>query len=246
LELGGLGLSNEEISAAVAVTAERLPPEASGTERPATKRRLQPAREVVLTILDEVGLPMLSRDIQAYARAKYGISIDPTRFGSLRRTEMEAYDRRSQRSVWLAYGLTDRGEAVKRLLARSDKPIQDRVVGPFSGRRLFYETTERLCEMALTERARIMDFDAFRIFVADHARDLPGVKNFQKGEFPFNDWLALAKNAVLEVAERDLQDRRHIAMRLTMLGEKQRLFGTEIPAEDHSIEPPITFEKLAR
>jgi len=244
MELEGLGLSDGEIAAINELNPEV--PQAPTAPRPSPKRKLQPARDNVLSILSEVGLPMLSRDIQTYARTKYGIVIEATRFGSLRRSEMDAYDRQSQRPLWLAYGLTASGEAVKRLLARSDVPLVDRVVGPLSGRRLFFETTARLCEILMKEEQRIEDVGAFRIFVADHSRDLPGLKNFQKGLFPVPQWLTTAQRALDAVEGRDLQDRKHIALRLTMLGDKQRLFGMELPAEDHSIDPPITAETLAR
>lgn len=245
LELDSLRLSDEEkagLKQHIVNSAGIGPvPKQSASRRP-----LKSAREQVLAVLDEVGLPMLSRDIHHYTRARYGVNIDATRFSSLRKAEMDAYDRLSQRHVWMAYGLTDKGEAVKRLLARSDFPLQDRVIGPFSGRRLFFATTARLCEIALQERDRIEDFKAFSIFVADHARDLPGVTNFQKNNFPFEDWLEKANDALAGVSERDLGDRQHIAMRLTVLTEKDRLFGTEFSAEDRSIDPPITMEKLAR
>lgn len=249
LDLESLQLSDEEqggldVPAVPQISVKR---EQSFEARPGiTRRPLKSAREQVLSALQEVGLPMLSRDVQHYLRARYGVGIDATRFGSLRKAEMEAFDRGSQRSVWLGYGLTESGEAVKRLLARSDFTLQERVVGPFSGRRLFFATTARFCEIALHEWDRIEDFEAFSIFVADHARDLPGLKHFQKGQFPFAEWLEKAYEALAGIAERDLLDRRHIAMRLTMLADKDRLFGTEFSAEDRSIDPPITAETLAR
>lgn len=247
IELAGLDLSQAEM-AALPVAARNSRPTSSPPppSRNIPKGRLQPHRQLILDILAEVGQPMLSRDIQAYARAKYGVPIEATRFGSLRRSEMDAFDRKSQRPVWIAYGLTGRGDAVKRLLTRSDLPLQERVVGPLSGRRLFFSLTARLCEIAHRESERLDDPAAFKILVADHARDLPGLQHFQKGRFPLVEWLDLARQALSSVEERDLQDRRHIAMRLTMLDEKSQLFGTEFAADDHSISPPITQESLAR
>jgi hypothetical protein len=246
LQLEALNLSKEE-KAGLGVAASSVHVESEIQPPPKTPRRpLKSARDQVLAVLEEVGLPMLSRDIQQYSLTRYGVKIDPTRFGSLRKAEIDAYDRKSHRSVWLAYGLTDKGEAVKRLLARSDFPLSERVVGPYSGRRLFFATTARLCGIALCERDHIEDFGTYSIFVADHARDLPGITNFQKGEFAFDRWLETANAALANIIMRDLQDRKHIAMRLTMLSEKDRLFGTEFSAEDHAIAPPITTETFAR
>lgn len=243
LELESLNLSDAEKVSLNVVPAE--PP--SQDARPKVFRRpLKSGREQVLTALEEVGLPMLSRDIQHYLRTVYGVGIDATRFSSLRKAEMGAFERGSHRAVWLSYGLTPKGEAIKRLLARSDFDFQDRVVGAYTGRRLFFATTAKFCEIALHERERIHDFDAFCILVADHARDIPGIKDFKKGTFPFAEWLEKANKAVANIAERDLSDRQHLAMRLTMLTEKDRLFGTEHAAEDHAIRPPITAETFAR
>src|SRR5579863_1973662 len=246
LELDSLNLSTGEKEE---VLSGRIAEASAPRERPenATARRpLRSARDQVLGVLADVGMPMLSRDIQQYSLTRYGAKIDATRFGSLRKAEMDAFERKSVRSVWLAYGLTEKGESIKRLLARSDFPTQERVVGPYSGRLLFFATTARLCEIAIDEQDHIDDFEGYRIFVADHARDLPGIANFKKGEFPFELWLNAAKAALSGIAERDLSDRNHIAMRLTMLSNKDRLFGTEYAAEDHAIQPPITAESLAR
>jgi hypothetical protein len=245
LRLDSLQLSPEEIA-----KVEPTPPSTSkkpSWASPARRRRpLNSARELVLLAVGEVGFPMLAPDITRYLGARYGFEMSGTRFGSLRKAEMEAFDRGSQRQVWIAYGLTEKGEAVKRLLARSDFPLHERVVSPLSGRRLFFQTTARLCEIALKEADLIEDAGAFNLFVADHARDLPGLERFQKGQFPFEQWLELANAALAGVAERDLQDRKHAALRLTMLDEKYRLFGTEYAADDHTIDPPIQLEKLAR
>lgn len=246
-ELDALHLSEEEANE---LSVSRPQPALSKSEQEVlsklSRRPLKSAREQVLSAVQEVGLPMLSRDIQHYLRTVHGISVDATRFGSLRKAEMDAFDRGSRRTTWITYGLTDKGEAVKRLLSRSDFPLHERVVGALTGRRLFFETTARLCEIALNEREHIANFDDFSVFVADHARDIPGVDDFKKGQFQFAYWLEKSKLALAAIAERDLSERKHIAMRLTMLSEKDRFFGTEFAAEDRQIQPPITAETFAR
>lgn len=243
LRLDSLDLSTEEMAQVEAHVSPSPLAEAPAAARP--RRPLKSARDQVLMAIGEIGMPMLSRDIQHYLRTVYGVVIDGTRFGSLRKAEMEAFDRGSHRSTWLCYGLTEKGEAIKRLLSRSDFPLEQRVVGPYTGRCLFFATTAKLCEIALRERDRVYDFDEFKVFVADHARDIPGVKNFKKGAFDFENWLEKANEALSNIATRDTSDRMHIAMRLTMLSEKDRYFGTEYAAEDHAIQPPITAETFA-
>ena len=101
---------------------------------PAERRR--PLRQQVLDALDLLGVAALSREVQAFLGAVYGDDLDPTRFGSLRREEMRSYDNKSRpRALFICYGLTERGEAIKRLLCRSDWPLVERVVAPTTGPR---------------------------------------------------------------------------------------------------------------
>jgi len=244
LQLADMGFSGEEI-AGLSTAAPPVDSIAAAPKVAVAKGRIQPHRQRILDALNELGQPVLSRDLQVYVEARYGERIEATRFGSLRRSEMDSYDRGSLRRVWIAYGLTDRGEAVKRLLARSDWELERRVVGPLTGRALFFSLTARLCEIFRENHATISDERAFKILIADHARDLPGTTGFQKGDFPIDQWEARAKEALATVAERDATERRHIALRLTMLDAKAQVFGTDVPAEDHSIQPPIVKETFA-
>jgi hypothetical protein len=81
----------------------------------------RPVREVVLDLTDELGVAVSPRLVSDYAVATLGLSIPPTRFGSLRRDEERAYTRDPHaRPAWVvpainAVGLT----AIPRLIASS-------------------------------------------------------------------------------------------------------------------------------
>ncbi len=194
----------------------------------------------VLDALEDLGIPTLTRVLQVFIGSMTGVYIDPTRFGSLRRAEMEAFSRSRAHAVFIAYGLTDKGEAIKRLLGRSDWQLADRVIAPTTGRLLHLRLTARLCEIALEQRERIADWPTFQMLIADHARDLPGVP-FVRGEFPIEMWRSRALELLFELQERDRENRAAIARRLSAFCDPRTLvFGTEKQAPDTRIQPPIT------
>jgi hypothetical protein len=208
--------------------------------RDAAHTRRQPLRQQVLDALDILGVAALSREIQAFVASVYGDEVEPTRFGSLRREELRSYDNSRPRSLYIAYGLTERGEAIKRLLCRSDWPLEERVVAPTTGRVQHLRMTLRLCEFALREHHAVARPQALEIMVADHARDLPGIK-FSRGEFPFELWRDRAAALLDETLDRDRANRELIARRLRLHpDDRLLLFGTEKTAPDTRIDPPIT------
>jgi len=81
----------------------------------------RPMREVVLDMADELGVPVSPRLISDYAVATLGLSIPPTRFGSLRRDEERAYQRDAHaRPAWLTPAINAAGlAAIPRLIASS-------------------------------------------------------------------------------------------------------------------------------
>jgi len=81
----------------------------------------RPIREVVLDMTDELGVPVSPRLISDYAVATLGLSIPPTRFGSLRRDEERAYQRDPYaRPAWLTPAINAAGlAAIPRLITSS-------------------------------------------------------------------------------------------------------------------------------
>ena len=70
-------------------------------------------------------------DFGPYIEARTGDKIQPTRFGVLARDERNSFNSSRTRPVYLGFALTSvRGEAIKRLLVRSDWELERRIVAP--------------------------------------------------------------------------------------------------------------------
>lgn len=194
----------------------------------------RPLRVQVLDILHELDVMSYSREIIAYAFARYDLVIPPSRFGSLSSDEQQAYGRRDaprsrNRTLWLGFGLRhDDGAPVRRLLARSDWPLERRMWAPTTGRVQHLRMLARLCELALDDaRVHFANPDALTDLIQAYARDLP-VKTLP-GVHAFADWqeraLTLLKEHDLEATDYEL--RQEAAERWSGLGEKHQLFGLE-------------------
>jgi hypothetical protein len=205
------------------------------------KPRPRPLRLMVLDALDDLGWPTYSRELMLYLKARYGRNVTATRFGTLGSDEIKAFSNRTSaeesaaptdgvrragpRPVWLCFGLThDRGEAIKRLWARSDWPLERRVVAPTSGRIQHLKLTRRLAELALETGDGAADTVAMKIIAADHARDLPGVK-FRRGDFPLEAWRDTAARLLDELEARDLEVRVEAARGIARRSERFQFFG---------------------
>lgn len=203
--------------------------------------RPRPLRLLVLDALDDLGWPTYSRELMLYLKARYGRNVNPTRFGTLGSDEIKAFGNRASsddspatnegirragpRPVWLCFGLThDRGEAIKRLWARSDWPLERRVVAPTSGRIQNLRLTHRLAELALDAGDTAADPVAMKIIAADHARDLPGV-TFRRGDFPLEAWRDTAVRLLQELEPRDEEARVEAARNIARRSERFQLFG---------------------
>src|SRR5262249_2766313 len=147
------------------------------------------------------------------------------RFGTLSRDEERAFSRANQsgaaRPVWLCHALTyDRGEPIRRLWARSDWALEDRIVGPLSGRVIYLRLTARLSELA-ADVETAADPELLKYIAADAARDL--VPGFKRGSFPLDEWRNAALLQLAEVEQEDAVIRRQAAQRL----------ASELPVAQH-------------
>jgi hypothetical protein len=188
-----------------------------------------PVRVALLDALDELGTMAYSRQLLLYIKARWGREIAPARFGTASKDEERAFDSRRPHAVYLAHGLTSqRFEPIKRLWARSDWPIDKRIVAPTSGRVLYLRMTARICELALRSEELAVDPEMMRILAADHARDLPGTK-FRRGSFELELWRDIAIRLLDDLAPRDQELRSEAAERLAALTPREQLFGAEEP-----------------
>ena len=192
-------------------------------QRPKIARR--PVRDMLLDCLSDIGLPSYSQQLAIYARARYGRRIALTRFSSLSRDEENAARNNRIREVWLCHGLTfERGEPIRRLWARSDWPLHDRIVAPTTGRILFLRMTARLAELATRDETIAADSQMLKYLAADNARDL-GLP-FKRGEFPLDAWRESALTQLEPLLADDRQARIEAAKRLAEeLPRLAHLFG---------------------
>lgn len=199
---------------------------------PAARRAARPMRELVLDALDEIGLPCYTQQLISFIEARYGRKFSSTRFGTLSVDEERAHARGTARVVWLAHGLTfDRAEPVKRLWARSDWPLECRVVTPYFLHVLSLRSAARFSQLALQADAAAADPHLLRRMAADHARGL-GVK-VKFGEFKPQEWHSLAKARLEAVEHRDADLLRQAGREMTRtLSDAELLFGRGDAAAD--------------
>jgi hypothetical protein len=115
-------------------------------------------------------------------------------------------------------------EAVRRLWARSDWPLEERIVGPLTGRTIYLRATARFSELAEKYADVAADPDMLKFIAADFARDL-GI-NFRRGEFPLDLWRETALGMLGEIEEQDREARRSAAEEMTLsMSETGQLFG---------------------
>lgn len=224
-------------------SADEVEPSANGVGRStvAAGRRGRPVRAVLLDSLEDLGWPAYTRELALYCEARYGRKIPPTRFGTLAADEVEAYRKSDGKSrpVWLCFALThDRHEPIKRLLARSDWPVDRRIHGPTTGRIQHLWITNRLCELALRVDDYAADAEMLRIIAADHARDLPGV-TVRRGEFDLPLWRQVAGELLADLGPRDEEMRRESADRLAKRSQFFQLFGVPDVIEGFRNEPRV-------
>lgn len=196
-----------------------------GSKAPQSTSSKRPVRGVVLDALHEVGSLTYSQTLALYLKARYGRAVPATRFGTLSKDEEKSFKSGRPREVWLCHGLTfNTGEAVRRLWARSDWPLVDRVVGPLTGRVVFLRAAARFAELAEKQAEGAADADLMKFIAADFARDL-GV-TFRRGDFPLSLWRDTAREMLSEIEEQDRHVRQAAAEKMaSSMSEFDLLFG---------------------
>jgi hypothetical protein len=197
-------------------------------EHPA-KESARPLRDVVLDTLADANFPLNSLLLANIMRPLYGRVITSNRFGTLSNDEVKSYESSRARPVYLCHGLTyDSGQAVKRFWARSVWPLADRIMGPMSGRILFFKGAAWTIGLAqsVEEGTRSADnLDILKYVAADQARDA-GL-TVKRGEFPYEDWLTAIAAAIDRHTDADRILREESADALAAkLTERELLFGS--------------------
>lgn len=168
-----------------------------------------PLRDTVLDLLADVGVAAYSRELMLLLRARNGREVPASRFGPLASDEAATVEKGRPRPVYLCHGLTaERGEAIKRLWARSDWPLAERVVAPTSGRVQHLRMTISLCRLA-DEHERVVDAEMMYQLAIGHVIDLPGMK-VRRDDVDLAAWRLRAEDLLAELLPED-EERRMLA-----------------------------------
>jgi hypothetical protein len=201
-------------------------------ERPAGARARSRApgktmRELVLDIVDEVGVPLAPATISEFSQITTGVDLPVSRFASLRRDEERAARRDlHSRPAWVAPALsTSRLTAIPRLLTSSAWETGRRLIGARSLRVCHLRTT--LAFLHRLERFREVNAPqtpAVESLMLRYARGVPGA--VASGQKPAPGSIRKTVLAELEAIEADdLEERRQAAGRLKRYGAQQELWG---------------------
>jgi hypothetical protein len=199
--------------------------------RPTNGGRPRPVRGLVLDALTDLGVLAFTREVSAYIASRYDRTIPASRFGALTADEVESYVKRSSNKsrrsgVRLCFGITaEDARPIKRILARSDWPLEQRIWGPLTGRAQHLKMTIRLCELASALTKQAINPHLLHELAVTYARDLP--VRVDPSRYDYEAWVdrgneLLRENDLLAI---DHEQRLEAAERWTGLSEEHQLFG---------------------
>jgi hypothetical protein len=188
----------------------------------------RPMRELVLDILDEIGVPCSPGTLSECAAVWTGIQLPASRFASLRRDEQVAFGRDSQsRPAWLVPALNAFGfRAIPRSLACSVWESERRLIGPRTLRvnhlRILLALLRRLG--TLRQSGSSAQEERLSGLLQRYARSVPGA--LTTGEDSDLDQIRQAAEGELDAIELlDGTDRKNAAVELQKLPAHQQLWG---------------------
>jgi len=207
----------------------RLREESSEVRRQQEERSV---RQFVLRALEGIGSPQNAGFLQEYMWARERVDLDTRGFGALRRDERRSWQRRpGRRLAYIVPALSAEGTALPRLMARSDWPLE---------RRLVLDDDQRLIDLAklraLFAARRELEAgdlpDAFEVLIEKYARELFSEELEPPGDRAKREtWLArVARRAEAEAARLErtsAAQRDKAAAKLRRLPEGQQLWGTD-------------------
>ncbi len=202
-------------------------------EETTEERRQEEERSVrwfVVRALDGIGLPQNAAFLQEYMWARDRVDLDTRGLGALRRDERRSWERNpGRRPAYIVPALGADGTAVSRLMARSDWPLEQRLV---------LADDERLRDLAklralFAARGEVDagDLPAFQVLIEKYARALFPQEPAQAGdsmsrEASFEPVRRRAETELARLQKATAAQRDKAATRLKRLPEKQQLWGT--------------------
>jgi hypothetical protein len=198
----------------------------------------RPIREVLLDILDELGVPSSPGTLSECAAVWPGMSIPAGRFASLRRDEHSAYRRDPMaRPTWLVPALNAQGfRAIPRLVASSAWEPEKRLIGPRTLRVNHLKTVLALLRRltALNQTGASNNSDRLLELLQRYARSVPGaVRSASEID---TDQISKAAHSELEAIESlDIEDRRTAAQELSKIPAYAQLWGLPAVLEGRAV-----------
>jgi len=187
--------------------------------------------DTLLAAIAELGCPAYTEELALYLRARHGVTyrtLTPVRIErlverNLRRHEAEG-TALPEPALCAAF-TAEHGEPIMKLVARTDWPLERRVVAATTGwvRHLFL--TARLCELAINKKEDFANHHVLLHLAAARARGLPDtVVRYKK--YDLEEWLGLALGLIRTTSGKDKEARAGIAARLSSLSGFHPIFGT--------------------
>jgi hypothetical protein len=208
--------------------------------RLARRRGERSARQLLLAALARIGMPQQAGFLQEYVWACDRVDLDRRQFASLRRDEQRSWLKDPDgRIAFVAPVLTETGEPLRGWMARSDWPLEQRIVLPDSTERL---VDLRKIEALLHARGERRDpevhspFDALLERYMETVFELPGIVMSRPGSR--KHWRKLLADRAGHEAEQlrggDQAARVRAAKQLAKLPPEQQLWGT---SADSAVSP---------
>jgi hypothetical protein len=188
----------------------------------------RPIREVVLDILDELGVPSSPGTLSECAAVWSGMSIPAGRFASLRRDEHSAYRRDSlARPTWLVPALNANGfRAIPRLVVSSVWEPERRLIGPRTLRVNHLKTVLALQSRltALNQTGASGSSDRLLELMHRYARSIPGAMQ-SASEIDADQVRHAAQSELDAIEPLDIKDRRTAVSEFFKIPAYAQLWG---------------------
>ena len=188
-------------------------------------------RQFVLRALDELGQPQNAGFLQDYVWARYGVDLDTRGFGALRRDERRSWGRNpGRRRAYIVPGLDIDGHALSRWMARTDWPLERRIV-PAAGERLLdLDKIRALYDARRSSEQQDEPGDPLSLLIDKYAREVLGAEAVMDDDPARRETRMdeIAKQADAEAAPlaRQVARARHAAAsRLSMRSAEEQLWG---------------------
>jgi hypothetical protein len=188
-------------------------------------------RQFVLRALDGVAVPQNAAFLQEYMWARERVDLDTRGFGALRRDERRSWERNpGRRRAYVVPAVGRDGSSVSRLMARSDWPLDRRLVLPDDERLIDLAKLQAL--FAARGEVEAGDLpDPFEVLIEKYATVLFPLDERPRGEDPRSREARLeglregVESEVRRLRTGTAADRARAATRVRSLSEEQQLWG---------------------